>query len=46
VDLEAVERTLIEGALKQTGRNKSKAAKLLALSRGKLYTRMERFGLS
>jgi DNA-binding NtrC family response regulator len=45
VDLEAVERSLIEGALKQTGRNKSKAAKLLALSRGKLYTRMERFGL-
>src|SRR2546430_1472932 len=46
VDLEAMERTLIEGALKQTGRNKSKAAKLLGLSRGKLYTRMERFGLS
>src|SRR5437867_10407410 len=33
VDLEAMERTLIEGALKQTGRNKSKAAKLLGLSR-------------
>ena len=46
MDLEAMERTLIEGALKQTGRNKSKAAKLLGLSRGKLYTRMERFGLS
>jgi DNA-binding NtrC family response regulator len=45
VDLEAIERTLIEGALKQAGRNKSKAAKLLGLSRGKLYTRMERFGL-
>jgi len=46
MDLEAMERTLIEGALKQAGRNKSKAAKLLGLSRGKLYTRMERFGLS
>src|SRR5256885_756262 len=46
VDLEAMERTLIERALKQTGRNKSKAARLLGLSRGKLYTRMERFGLS
>src|SRR5437879_6412888 len=45
VDLEAMERALIEGALKQTGRNKSKAARLLGLSRGKLYTRMERFGL-
>ncbi len=28
------------------GANESKAAKLLGLSRGKLYTRMERFGLS
>jgi two-component system NtrC family response regulator len=46
VDLEAVERTLIERALKQAGQNKSKAAKLLGLSRSKLYSRMERFGLS
>jgi DNA-binding NtrC family response regulator len=46
VDLEAIERTLIEGALKHAGQNKSKAAKLLGLSRGKLYTRMERFGLA
>ena len=46
VDLEAMERTLIERALTQSGRNKSKAARLLGLSRGKLYTRMERFGLS
>src|SRR6266480_616468 len=43
VDLEAMERTLIERALKQSGRNKSKAAKLLGLSRSKLYSRMERF---
>ena len=46
VDLEAMERTLIEGALKQAGHNKSKAAKLLGLSRSKLYSRMERFGLA
>src|SRR5207245_9416341 len=46
VDLESMERTLIEGALKQAGQNKSKAAKLLGLSRSKLYTRMERFGLA
>jgi DNA-binding NtrC family response regulator len=46
VDLEAVERTLIERALKQAGQNRSKAAKLLGLSRSKLYSRMERFGLS
>jgi transcriptional regulator with GAF, ATPase, and Fis domain len=46
VDLEAMERTLIEGALQQAGQNRSKAAKLLGLSRSKLYTRMERFGLA
>src|SRR6266705_6632149 len=46
VDLEAMERTLIEGALQRAGQNKSKAAKLLGLSRSKLYTRMERFGLA
>src|SRR5438105_15476320 len=46
VDLEAMERGLIEGALKRAGQNKSKAAKLLGLSRSKLYTRMERFGLA
>src|SRR5882762_4063864 len=46
VDLEGMERTLIERALKQTGRNKAKAARLLGLSRSKLYSRMERFGLA
>ncbi len=45
VDLEAMERTLIEGALKQAGQNKAKAARLLGLTRTKLYTRMQRFGL-
>ena len=46
VDLEAMERSFIERALKQTGRNKAKAARLLGLSRSKLYSRMERFGLA
>jgi DNA-binding NtrC family response regulator len=45
VDLEAVERTLIERALTQAGQNKSKAARLLGLTRTKLYSRMQRFGL-
>src|SRR6266705_6472896 len=31
VDLDAMERTLIEGALKQAGHNRSRAAKLLGL---------------
>jgi len=46
VDLEEMERTLIENALRQAGHNRSKAARLLGLSRSKLYTRMERFGLA
>jgi DNA-binding NtrC family response regulator len=46
VDLEAMERILIERALKHAGQNKSKAAKLLGLSRSKLYSRIERFGLA
>jgi DNA-binding NtrC family response regulator len=45
VDLEAIERTLIEGALRRAGQNKSKAARLLGLTRTKLYTRIQRFGL-
>jgi DNA-binding NtrC family response regulator len=45
VDLEAIERTLIAGALGRAGQNRSKAARLLGLSRSKLYTRMQRFGL-
>src|SRR3989454_720754 len=45
-DLEAAERELVERALRQTGQNKAKAARLLGLTRTKLYTRMQRFGLS
>ena len=44
--LAATERTMIERALRQAGHNKSKAARLLGLSRGKLYTRMQRHGLA
>jgi DNA-binding NtrC family response regulator len=46
VDLEAAERELVGNALRRAGQNKSKAARLLGLTRAKLYTRMERFGLS
>jgi transcriptional regulator with GAF, ATPase, and Fis domain len=46
VDLQAAERELVGGALRRAGHNKSKAARLLGLTRAKLYTRMERFGLS
>jgi DNA-binding NtrC family response regulator len=46
LDLEATERSLVERALLQAGQNKSKAARLLGLTRNKLYTRMQRFGLA
>jgi two-component system response regulator AtoC len=45
VDLEDTERGLVEQALRHAGQNKSKAARLLGLTRTKLYTRMQRFGL-
>jgi DNA-binding NtrC family response regulator len=46
VDLEGKERELVEQALRHAGQNKAKAARLLGLTRTKLYTRMQRFGLS
>jgi two-component system response regulator FlrC len=46
LDLEATERELVERALRQAGQNKAKAARLLGLTRTKLYTRMQRFGLT
>jgi two-component system NtrC family response regulator len=43
--LEQVERRMIEQALQQHGRNISRAAKTLGLSRTALYRRLERHGL-
>jgi transcriptional regulator with PAS, ATPase and Fis domain len=43
--LDDVERNLISSALQQTGNNKSKAARLLGLSRDTLRYRMEKYGL-
>ena len=45
VDLEAVERDYVKRALEQAGNNKSKAARLLGLTRAQLYSRMEKYGL-
>lgn len=45
VDLEAVDRSFIEKALNQTRGNKSKAARLLGLSRAQLYTRLEKYNI-
>jgi transcriptional regulator with PAS, ATPase and Fis domain len=45
VDLDAVERDLIQKALERARHNKSKAAKLLGLTRAQLYSRLEKHGL-
>jgi transcriptional regulator with PAS, ATPase and Fis domain len=45
VDLELVERSYVAQALKQAGNNKSRAAKLLGLTRAQLYSRIEKYGL-
>jgi transcriptional regulator with GAF, ATPase, and Fis domain len=45
IDLEAVERDLVAKALAQARHNKSKAAKLLGLTRAQLYSRLEKYGL-
>jgi transcriptional regulator with GAF, ATPase, and Fis domain len=44
-DLEIVERTMIEQALRQSRFNKSKAARALGLTRQQLYVRLRRYGL-
>jgi DNA-binding protein Fis len=44
VDLDAVERGLLEQALQRTGGNQSAAAKLLGISRYALRYRMEKGG--
>ena len=45
VDLEAVERDFVAKALSQSKGNKSKAARLLGLTRAQLYSRLEKYGL-
>jgi transcriptional regulator with GAF, ATPase, and Fis domain len=46
VNLEAIERSLVVKALTQARHNKTRAAKLLGLTRAQLYTRIEKYGLS
>jgi transcriptional regulator with GAF, ATPase, and Fis domain len=45
ISLEAVERGFVEKALQQVRGNKSKAARLLGLTRAQLYSRLEKYGL-
>ena len=46
VDLEEVERGYIERALRDSRGNKSRAARLLGLTRAQLYSRLEKYGLT
>ena len=46
VNLEALERSLVMKALSQARHNKTRAAKLLGLTRAQLYTRIEKYGLA
>jgi DNA-binding NtrC family response regulator len=46
VHLGTTERRLIEQALSQAKGNKSKAARLLGLTRAQLYSRLEKYGIS
>jgi transcriptional regulator with GAF, ATPase, and Fis domain len=46
VNLEAIERSLVVKALSQARHNKTRAAKLLGLTRAQLYSRIEKYGLA
>jgi DNA-binding protein Fis len=45
MDLEAVLAGFVQKALVEAGGNKTRAARLLGLSRGQLYSRLERYDL-
>jgi DNA-binding NtrC family response regulator len=44
--LHDMERQMLEDALRKSGGNKSKAAKLLGITRRMLYTKLEKYGLA
>jgi transcriptional regulator with PAS, ATPase and Fis domain len=46
VNLEAIERSLVLKALAQARHNKTRAAKLLGLTRAQLYSRIEKYRLA
>jgi len=46
VNLEDLEKTLVAKALTQARYNKTRAAKLLGLTRAQLYSRIEKYGLA
>ncbi len=46
LDLDELEKSLVAQALERAKNNRSRAAKLLGLTRAQLYTRLERYGLA
>jgi transcriptional regulator with PAS, ATPase and Fis domain len=46
MNLESVERDLVAKALAESNGNKSKAARMLGLSRAQLYWRLDKYGMS
>jgi DNA-binding NtrC family response regulator len=46
IELEAIERDLVEKALASARNNKSRAARLLGLPRGQFYSLLRRYGLT
>jgi len=46
INLEAIERSFVIKALRQARHNKTRAAKLLGLTRAQLYSRIEKYGLA
>ena len=46
ISLDAIERSLVVQALTQARYNKTRAAKLLGLTRAQLYSRIEKYGLA
>src|SRR5258706_535029 len=46
VNIDAIERSLVIKALAQARHNKTRAAKLLGLTRAQLYSRIEKYGLA
>ena len=46
MNLEDIERSLVAKALTQARFNKTRAAKLLGLTRAQLYSRIEKYGLA
>ena len=46
VNLDAIERALVVKALEQARHNKTRAARLLGLTRAQLYSRIEKYGLA